>query len=34
MAGFAANVIETLNMDNSIAPLLDSTKLIRKLVKK
>ncbi len=32
MAGFASNVIETLNMDASVAPLLDSTKLIRKLV--
>jgi len=34
MAGFTANVIETLNMDRSVAPLLDSTKLIRKLVDK
>ena len=32
MAGFAANVIDTLNHDNSISPLLDSTKLIRKLL--
>ena len=34
MSGFTANVIETLNLDNSVAPLLDSTQLIRKLVEK
>jgi ribose-phosphate pyrophosphokinase len=34
MSGFAANVIETLNSDSSVAPLLDSTQLIRKLVDK
>lgn len=34
MSGFTANVIETLNLDRSVAPLLDSTKLIRKLVEK
>lgn len=33
MAGFTANVIETLNQDSSISPLLDSTKLIRRLLK-
>jgi len=32
MAGFTSNVIETLNSDSSVAPLLDSTKLIRTLV--
>lgn len=34
MAGFAANVIDTLNHDQSISPLLDSTQLIQRLVKK
>jgi ribose-phosphate pyrophosphokinase len=34
MAGFAANVIDTLNHDESISPLLDSTQLIRKLINK
>ena len=34
MSGFAANVIETLNLDQSVAPLLDSTQLIRRLVEK
>lgn len=34
MSGFTANVIETLNQDSSISPLLDSTKLIQKLVDK
>lgn len=33
MAGFTANVIDTLNHDQSISPLLDSTQLIRKLLK-
>lgn len=32
MSGFAANVIDTLNHDASISPLLDSTKLIRRLL--
>ncbi len=32
MSGFAANVIDTLNHDSSISPLLDSTKLIRRLL--
>ncbi len=34
MSGFYANVIETLTSDSSVAPLLDSTQLIRKLVDK
>lgn len=34
MSGFVANVIDTLNHDNSISPLLDSTKLIRRLLKR
>lgn len=34
MAGFAANVIDTLNHDRSISPLLDSTGLIRRLLKR
>lgn len=34
MAGFMANVIDTLNHDDSISPLLDSTKLIRRLINK
>lgn len=34
MSGFTANVIDTLNHDNSISPLLDSTKLIQRLLKK
>lgn len=34
MAGFAANVIDTLNHDGSVSPLLDSTQLIRKLLNK
>jgi ribose-phosphate pyrophosphokinase len=34
MSGFAANVIDTLNHDDSISPLLDSTKLIQKLLEK
>ena len=32
MSGFTANVIDTLNHDDSISPLLDSTKLIQKLL--
>lgn len=32
MSGFAANIIDTLNHDRSISPLLDSTQLIRKLL--
>ena len=32
MSGFTANVIDTLNHDASISPLLDSTSLIRKLL--
>ncbi len=34
MSGFLANVIDTLNHDLSIEPLLDSTKLITKLLKR
>lgn len=34
MSGFAANVIDTLNHDQSISPLLDSTQLIRRLLNK
>lgn len=34
MAGFVANVIDTLNHDDSISPLLDSTALIRRLLKR
>lgn len=34
MSGFAANVIDTLNKDHSISPLLDSTQLIRRLLEK
>lgn len=32
MSGFTANVIDTLNHDQSIAPLMDSTQLIQKLL--
>ena len=34
MAGFTANIIDTLNHDASISPLLDSTHLIRRLLKR
>lgn len=34
MSGFTANAINTLNQDNSMSPLLDSTKLIRRLLDK
>jgi len=32
MSGFTANIIDTLNHDESISPLLDSTQLIRRLL--